>query len=171
VGPAHPAIPVVRQCELLELAPSTFYYRPVRDERLNLELMRWLDEEYTKHPFYGSRKLVVLLRKAGYAVNRKRVQGLMRRMGLEAIYRKPRLSLPGRQHKRYPYFLKGMAVERPDMAWCADITYIRLAHGFVYLVAILDWHSRCVLAWSLSTPHEVYFGSSAALAPAAEAVA
>lgn len=154
---AHPAIPVVRQCELLDLSPSTFYYRPTRDERLNLELMRRLDEEYTKHPFYGSRKLVVRLRKAGYGVNRKRVQGLMRRMGLEAIYRKPRLSLPGRQHKRYPYLLKGLTVDRPDQAWCADITYIRLSHDFVYLVAILDWHSRYVLSWSLSTTLEKEF--------------
>jgi transposase InsO family protein len=113
---------------------------------LNQELMRRLDEEYTKHPFFGSRKLTVRLRKAGFAVNRKRIQGLMRRMGLEAIYRKPRLSLPGRQHKWYPYFLKGITIDRPDQAWCADITYIRLAHGFVYLVAILDWHSRYVLA-------------------------
>jgi len=157
VEPAHPEIPMARQCELLDLSRSTFYYLPTPDERLNQELMRRLDEEYTKHPFFGSRKLTVRLRKAGFAVNRKRIQGLMRRMGLEAIYRKPRLSLPGRQHKRYPYLLKGMTVDRPDVAWCADITYIRLAHGFVYLVAILDWHSRYVLAWSLSTTLEKEF--------------
>jgi putative transposase len=157
VDPAHPEIPVARQCELLDLSRSTFYYLPTPDERLNQELMRRLDEAYAKHPFFGSRKLTVRLRKAGYAVNRKRIQGLMRRMGLEAIYRKPRLSLPGRQHKRYPYLLKGMMVDRPDAAWCADITYIRLAHGFVYLVAILDWHSRYVLAWSLSTTLEKEF--------------
>jgi len=157
VDPAQPDIPVARQCELLVLSRSTFYYLPTPDERLNEALMRRLDEEYTKHPFFGSRKLTVRLRKAGYAVNRKRIQGLMRRMGLEAIYRKPRLSLPGRQHKRYPYLLKGMTVDRPDAAWCADITYIRLAHGFVYLVAILDWHSRYVLAWSLSTTLEKEF--------------
>jgi len=157
VEPAHPEIPMARQCELLDLSRSTFYYLPTLDERLNQELMRRLDEEYTKHPFFGSRKLTVRLRKAGFAVNRKRIQGLMRRMGLEAIYRKPRLSLPGRQHKRYPYLLKGMTVDRPDAVWCADITYIRLAHGFVYLVAILDWHSRYVLAWSLSTTLEKEF--------------
>lgn len=157
VDPVYPGIPVARQCELLDLSRSTFYYLPTLDERLNQELMRRLDEEYTKHPFFGSRKLTVRLRKAGFAVNRKRIQGLMRRMGLEAIYRKPRLSLPGRQHKRYPYLLKGMTVDRPDAAWCADITYIRLAHGFVYLVAILDWHSRYVLAWSLSTTLEKEF--------------
>ena len=96
VDPVLPDIPVVRQCELLDLSRSTFYYLPTPDERLNQELMRRLDEEYTKHPFFGSRKLTVRLRKAGFAVNRKRIQGLMRRMGLEAIYRKPRLSLPGR---------------------------------------------------------------------------
>jgi len=157
VEPAHPGIPVARQCELLDLSRSTFYYLPTPDERLNQELMRRLDEEYTKHPFFGSRKLTVRLRKAGFAVNRKRIQGLMRRMGLEAIYRKPRLSLPGRQHKRYPYLLKGITIDRPDQAWCADITYIRIAHGFVYLVAILDWHSRYVLAWSLSTTLEKEF--------------
>jgi putative transposase len=157
VDPVLPDIPVVRQCELLDLSRSTFYYLPTPDERLNQELMRRLDEEYTKHPFFGSRKLTVRLRKAGFAVNRKRIQGLMRRMGLEAIYRKPRLSLPGRRHKRYPYLLKGITIDRPDQAWCADITYIRLAHGFVYLVAILDWHSRYVLAWSLSTTLEKEF--------------
>jgi putative transposase len=157
VEPTHPEIPMARQCELLDLSRSTFYYLPTPDERLNQELMRRLDEEYTKHPFFGSRKLTVRLRKAGFAVNRKRIQGLMRRMGLEAIYRKPRLSLPDRQHKRYPYLLKGMTVDRPDAAWCADITYIRLAHGFVYLVAILDWHSRYVLAWLLSTTLEKEF--------------
>jgi putative transposase len=157
VDPVLPDIPVVRQCELLDLSRSTFYYLPTPDERLNQELMRRLDEEYTKHPFFGSRKLTVRLRKAGFAVNRKRIQGLMRRMGLEAIYRKPRLSLPGRQNKRYPYLRKGITIARPDQAWCADITYIRLAHGFVYLVAILDWHSRHVPAWSLSTPLEKEF--------------
>jgi putative transposase len=107
VEPAHPAIPVMRQCGLLDLAPSSFYYRPAGEDRLNLGLMRRLDEEYTKHPLYGSRKLVVCLRKAGYAVNRKRVRGLMRRMGLEAIYQKPRLRFAGRGHKRYPYLLRG----------------------------------------------------------------
>jgi putative transposase len=157
VEPGHAAIPVMRQCGLLDLAPSSFYYRPAGEDRLNLELMRRLDEEYTKHPFYGSRKLVVCLRRAGYAVNRKRIRGLMRWMGLEAIYRKPRLSVPGRGHKRYPYLLRRMTVDRPDQAWCADITYIRLAHGFVYLVAILDWHSRYVLGWSLSTTLEKEF--------------
>ena len=113
VDPVLPDIPIVRQCELLDLSRSTFYYLPTPDERLNQELMRRLDEEYTKHPFFGSRKLTVRLRKAGFAVNRKCIQGLMRRMGLEAIYRKPRLSLPGRQNKRYPYLLKGITIARP----------------------------------------------------------
>ncbi len=119
--------------------------------------MRRIDEEYTRHPFYGSRKMTVCLRRQGYRVNRKRVQGMMRRMGLAAIYRKPRLSIPVRQHPRYPYLLRGVTVERPDQVWCADITYIRLAHGFVYLVALMDWHSRYVLAWSLSWTLEKEF--------------
>ena len=157
MNPAHPDIPVARQHELLDLSRSTFYCLPASDELLNQELMRQLDEEYMKHLFFGSRKLTVRLRKVGFAVIRKRIQGLMRRMGLEAINRKPRLSLPGRQHKRYPYLPKGMTVDRPDQAWCADITDIRLAHGFIYLVAILDWHSRYVLAWLLSTNLEEEF--------------
>jgi putative transposase len=120
-------------------------------------LRRLLDEEFTRCPFYGSRKLRIRLRTRGCRVNRKRIRRLMRELGLSVIYRKPRLSLPGRQHKRYPYLLHGIAIERPDQAWCADITYIRLAHGFVYLVAIVDWYSRTVLSWALSTTLEKEF--------------
>jgi putative transposase len=133
------------------------YYKPARDRPITLELMQRIDEEYTRHPFYGSRKMMVCLRRKGYRVNRKRIQGLMRRMGLAAIYRKPRLSIPGRQHQRYPYLLRGLTIDRPNQVWCADITYIRLAHGFVYLVAFMDWHSRYVLGWSLSWTLEKEF--------------
>ena len=120
-------------------------------------LRRLLDEEFTRCPFYGSRKLRIRLRKRGTRVNRKRIRRLMRELGLSVIYRKPRLSLPGRQHKQYPYLLHGIAIERPDQVWSVDITYIRLAHGFVYLVAIVDWYSRTVLSWALSTTLEKEF--------------
>jgi putative transposase len=113
--------------------------------------MRRIDEEFTKHPFYGARRMKAWLRNQGYWVNRKRVSRLMRLMGLAAIYPKPRLSWNGSDHKVYPYLLNGLTINAPDQAWCTDITYIRLAQGFVYLVAIMDWHSRYVLAWELST--------------------
>jgi putative transposase len=112
--------------------------------------MRLIDEEYTRHPFYGSRKLTVWLQGQGEAINRKRVVRLMRRMGLEAMYPKPRLSAPGRGHRVYPYLLRGVAVERPDQVWSADITYVPLRAGFLYLAAVIDWYSRYVIAWRLS---------------------
>jgi putative transposase len=144
-------IPVVRQCELLDMPRSSFYYCPTGEDEYNLMLMRRIDEEFTRHPFYGVRRMKAWLRAQGYWVNRKRVSRLMRLMGLTAIYPKPRLSANGPDHKVYPYLMAGVAVDRPDQAWCADITYIRLAHGFVYLLVVLDWHSRYVLSWELST--------------------
>jgi putative transposase len=144
-------IPVVRQCELLDLSRSSFYYRPAGEDEENLLLMRLIDEEFTRHPFYGARRMRAWLGRQGFPVNRKRVSRLMRRMGLVAIYPKPRLSSGGPEHKVYPYLISGITVDRPGQVWAADITYIRLAHGFVYLVAIIDWHSRHVVAWELST--------------------
>ncbi len=144
-------IPVVRQCELLDLSRSSFYYSPAGEDEESLLLMRMIDEEFTRHPFYGVRRMRAWLRRQGFEVNRKRVSRLMRRMGLVAIYPKPRLSSGGPDHKVYPYLISGITVDRPDQVWAADITYIRLAHGFVYLVAIMDWHSRYVVAWELST--------------------
>jgi putative transposase len=141
----------------LDLSRSTFYYSPVPEDPLDEVLRRLLDEEFTRCPFYGSRKLRIRLRKRGYRVNRKRIRRLMRELGLAVIYRKPRLSIPGRQHKRYPYLLNGVAIVRPNQVWSSDITYIRLAHGFVYLVAIIDWYSRTVLSWALSTTLEKEF--------------
>jgi putative transposase len=141
----------------LGLRRSTYYYSPVPEDPLDKPLRRLLDEEFTRCPFYGSRKLRIRLRKRGYWVNRKRIRRLMRELGLSVIYRKPRLSLPGRQHKRYPYLLNGVAIVRPNQVWSSDITYIRLAHGFVYLVAIIDWYSRAVLSWALSTTLEKEF--------------
>ena len=119
---------VVRQCGLLELSRSTFYYQPVGEDAYNLELMRLIDEQFTKRPFYGVPRMM------GYGVNSKRVRRLMRVMGLEAIYPKPRPSANGPDHKVYPYLLKGVTVDRPDQAWATDIIYVRLTYGFVYLI-------------------------------------
>jgi putative transposase len=151
IEPDQTMIPVSHQCELLGLSRSSFYYEPSGENEFNLTLMRRIDEEFTKHPFYGARRMKARLRNQGYGVNRKRVSRLMRLMGLAAIYPKPRLSWNGSDHKVYPYLLNGLTINAPDQAWCTDITYIRLAQGFVYLVAIMDWHSRYVLAWELST--------------------
>jgi putative transposase len=141
---------VVQQCGLLELSRSTFYYQPAGENAYNLALMRLIDERFTKRPFYGVPRMTASLRAMGHGVNPKRVRRLMRVMGLEAIYPKPRLSANGPDHKVYPYLLKGVAVDRPDQAWATDITYVRLTHGFVYLTAIMDWYSRYVVAWELS---------------------
>jgi putative transposase len=135
----------VRQCELLGLAHSTWYYRPAGESAENLSLMRRIDEQYLRTPFYGSRKLSVVL-----GVNRKRVQRLMRVMGIEAIYPKRRTTWPGAGHKIYPYLLRNVEVTRPDQVWASDITYVPLRHGFLYLVAVMDWYSRYVLSWRLS---------------------
>jgi putative transposase len=141
---------VRQQCELLGLNRATLYYEPAGETAANLRLMRRIDEEYTAHPFYGSRKMTVWLREHGESVNRKRVQRLMRLMGLEAIYPKPRLSTAGLGHWIYPYLLRNVAVERPDQVWSTDITYVPLAQGFMYLAATMDWYSRYVIAWRLS---------------------
>lgn len=144
-------IPVSRQCDLLDLWRSSYYYLPTGEDDDNLMFMRRIDEQFTKTPYFGVRRMTAWLRRQGHRVNRKRIQRLMRLMGLMAIYPKPRLSVGGPDHKIYPYLLKGLKIARPDQAWCADITYIRMVHGFVYLVVIMDWHSRYVLSWELST--------------------
>jgi putative transposase len=146
----HPELSVRRQCELLGLSRSSLYYEPVLETPDNLRLMRLLDEEYTAHPFLGSRRLARWFIEQGEAVNRKRVQRLMRLMGLEAIYPKPKLSAAGRGHRIYPYLLRDVRIERPDQVWSTDITYVPLARGFMYLAAIIDWYSRYVLTWRLS---------------------
>jgi len=154
---ADPALSVERQCALLGLARSTFYYAPVRDETEDLALMRLLDEEYTRHPFYGARRMTHWLRGQGWPVGRKRVRRLLRVMGLEAIYPKPRLSVAAPGHRIYPYLLRDLAIVRPNQVWSTDITYLRLARGFAYLTAIMDWFSRYVLAWRLSITLEADF--------------
>jgi putative transposase len=146
----HPQLSVRRQCELLGLSRSSLYYQPAPETVDNLRLMRLLDEEYTAHPFLGSRRLTKWLIEQGEPVNRKRVQRLLRIMGLEAIYPKPKLSAAGRGHRLYPYLLRNVRIERPNQVWSTDITYVPLASGFMYLAAILDWFSRYVLAWRLS---------------------
>jgi putative transposase len=152
---------IVQQCELAGLARSSFYYEPAGDSAEDLELMKLIDEQYTRTPFYGSRRMTFQLREQGMKVNRKRVQRLMRRMGLEAIYPKPHLSKPAPGHRIYPYLLRGVKVERPNQVWSTDITYVRLREGFVYLVAILDWYSRYVLSWEISTTLDTSFCLSA----------
>ncbi len=151
------AISIARQCELVGLARSSYYYQAAGESAENLHLMRLLDEQYTRTPFYGIRRMTAWFQTQGYEINHKRVGRLMRTMGLEAIYPKPRLSQPGANQQHYPYLLRGVKVERVNQVWSTDITYIRLAQGFVYLVAILDWFSRYVLSWSVSITLDTSF--------------
>lgn len=146
----HPMLSVRRQCELIGLNRATYYREPAMESAFNLKLMRLIDEEYTRAPFYGYRKMTARLKMRGYDVNRKRVARLMRKMGIQAIYPHPRTSIPNHQHKKYPYLLKGLEVIRPNQVWAADITYVPMPTGFMYLVAVMDWFSRFVLAWQLS---------------------
>jgi putative transposase len=146
----HAELSVRRQCELLGLARASLYYQATEETATNLRLMRLLDEEYTKHPFYGSRRLTAWLNGQGEEVNRKRVQRLLRLMGLEAIYPKPRLSVGDPCHRVYPYLLRGVRIERVNQVWSADITYVPMPKGFMYLAATIDWYSRYVVAWRLS---------------------
>ena len=156
VGP-DPDVSVRHQCELLELCRSGYYYQPCPETPENLALMRRLDELHLAHPVYGSRKLQVLLARDGWAVNRKRVVRLLRLMGIEAIYCKPRTSLPLPGHQIYPYLLTDLDINGPNQVWCLDITYVPMAQGFMYLVAVMDWWSRYVLAWRLSNTLESAF--------------
>jgi putative transposase len=146
----HPVLSITRQCALLGLSRSTCYYQRLEVPAEDLKLMRLMDELHLRLPFYGSRRLAWSLQQAGYAVGRKRVQRLMRLMGIEATYPRPRTSEPHPDHRIYPYLLRDVVVSAADQVWSADITYVPMQHGFMYLVAILDWHSRYVLAWRLS---------------------
>ena len=157
VDRAH-QLPIVRQCELLSLNRSTAYYEPKPGfSEEDLKLMRRMDEMHLKRPFYGSRRLTDWLREEGQDINRKRVQRLMRKMGITALYPKKNTSQPGQGHKIYPYLLKGLEVNRPGQVYCSDITYIPMAKGFVYLVVIMDWYSRKVLSWRLSNTMDSAF--------------
>ncbi len=152
-------VAVSRQCLLAGVSRATVYARqnPRPADESDLLHSRMIDEEYTRHPFYGSRKMVIFLQRAGHAVNRKRVQRLMREMGLAGMAPGPNTSRPHPEHKVYPYLLRGVPVVRPNQVWSTDITYIRLAHGFAYLVAIIDWYSRRVLSWRISNSMEAAF--------------
>lgn len=163
IDPGHESLSTMRQCELIEL-PRSSYYRPSflsRESEKNLALMRLIDEEYTKHPFYGTRKMRDYLRRQGYKVNRKRVQRLMRKMGLQSIAPKPNTSMSHPDHKKYPYLLRNLDIICPDQVWCSDITYIPLPGGFVYLTAVMDWYSRFVLSWEISVTMDSSFCVSA----------
>lgn len=153
----HPSISIVRQCELLGLPRSTRYYQRVESDAGNEKLMRLLDEQYTRTPFYGVRRMRAWLVKQGHAAGPKRVRRLMRQMGLSAIYPKPHLSKPGAGHRVYPYLLGGVEIGRCDQVWSTDITYIRMRRGHIYLAAVMDWFSRYVLSWELSLSLEVDF--------------
>ncbi len=144
-----------RRCRLLSISRSSFYYAPKGESPENLILMRRIDELFLKYPFYGSRQMARRLRREGVHIGRHRVRRLMRLMGLQAIYQAPRTSAPHPAHRIYPYLLRGLAIDRPNQVWCADITYIPVQRGFLYLVAIMDWATRHVLAWRLSNSMDV----------------
>jgi len=153
----HENITISRQCELLELPRASYYYESTRDDNYNELITNMIDEQFTKTPFYGVPRMTASLIKMGHQVNQKRIRRLMRKMGLEAIYPKKNLSKAHPDHKKYPYLLKDMVIDHPDQVWGVDITYIRLQHGFVYLVAVMDWYSRYVLAWDISTTMDIAF--------------
>ena len=148
---------VTRQCELLGLARSSLYHKPCGESPENLKLMRRIDQQYLETPMYGVRRMTAQLQREGWVVNLKRVRRLMRQMNLEAIYQKPRLSARNPEHQVFPYLLRGRKIMRPNEVWATDITYIPLAHGFVYLMAIIDWFSRYVVTWELSTSLDADF--------------
>jgi len=150
-------LPITRQCELLGLNRSTVYYRRQDVSERDLTLMRRIDEMHLKRPFYGSRRIRDWLQDEGHNINRKRVQRLMRQVGIRALYPKPRTSQPGKGHKIYPYLLRDLVIDRPNQVWATDISYIPMAKGFVYLVAVIDWYSRKVLSWRLSNSMDTDF--------------
>jgi putative transposase len=157
IARGHPDLSLSRQCRLLSISRSAFYYTPKGESAENLNLMRRIDELFLKYPFYGSRQMVRQLRRDGVCIGRHRVRRLMRLMGLQAIYQAPRTSDPHPAHRIYPYLLKRLAINRPNQVWCADITYIPVQRGFLYLVAIMDWATRHVLAWRLSNTMDASF--------------
>lgn len=153
----HPTLSVGAQCQLLSISRSSFYYEPRGETAMNLNLMKLIDQQFLETPFYGVRHMTWHLQNEGHAVNEKRIRRLMRLMRLLPIYQKPDTSKPAKGHKTYPYLLGGLRVERPNQVWCADITYIPMQKGFLYLVAIMDWLTRKVLAWRLSNTLEADF--------------
>lgn len=153
----HPRLSVLRQCDLIGLPRSSLYYRAQGEDAYNQQLMRLIDRQYTATPFFGVRRMTAVLKRDGHAINEKRVRRLMRVIGLETIYPKPRTSLKNQANPVYPYLLKGLVIDRPDQVWATDITYIPLTRGWVYLVAVMDWFSRYVLSWEMSMTLEGEF--------------
>jgi putative transposase len=161
VAPDHQKLSITRQCELVDISRSSWYYGVLGESSENLELMRIIDEQFMEEPSWGSRQMARHLRRKGYWVNRKRVKRLMQKMGLMAIYQKPNTSKPHPEHKIYPYLLRGVEITKPNHVWCADVTYIPMRKGFLYLVAVMDWASRKVLSWRLSNTMDAEFCVSA----------
>lgn len=157
IDPKRARLPIIRQCTLLRLNRSGVYYRSVPQSEANLELMRLIDAQFLERPYYGSRQMTWHLRRLGHEVGRKRVRRLMAIMGLRAIYQKPRTSVPHAEHRKYPYLLRDLVIDRPNQVWCSDITYIPMKRGFLYLVAIMDWFTRKVLSWRLSNTMDAEF--------------
>ncbi|MDC0660914.1 IS3 family transposase [Leisingera sp. SS27] len=157
IEPANANLPIGKQCKLLSIPRSSFYYQPKGETALNLALMRLIDEQFLETPFFGVRQMTWHLRNEGHLVNAKRIRRLMRLMGLMPIYQKPNTSKAAKGHKTYPYLLRGLRVDRPNQVWAADITYLPMRRGFLYLVAIMDWHTRKVLAWRISNTLEADF--------------
>jgi len=157
IDPHEPKLSIVRQCKLVNISRSSLYFNAKGESPLNLKLMRLIDEQFLQTPYFGSRQMMRWLQRRGYRVGRKRVRRLMRKMGLTPIYQAPKTSLANPAHKVYPYLLRDMTIDRPNQVWCADITYIPMRRGFLYLVAIMDWYSRKVLSWRLSNTMEASF--------------
>ena len=150
IEPKNNKIPINRQCELLNLSKASYYYKNRPVNLFNFKIMKEIDKIYTELPFYGSPRITREIQAHGFAVNHKRIERLMRLMGIAAIFPKPRTSIPAKGHKIYPYLLEKVEIKRPDQVWSTDITYIPMEQGFIYLVAVMDWYSRCVLSWELS---------------------
>lgn len=162
VEPTHQELSIRRQCELIGLPRSSYYYKPAQESEKNLILMRSIDELYLRYPFLGSRRMAVLLsREKNSPINRKRIQRLMRKMGIEAIFPGPKTSIAHPDHRIYPYLLRNVAIESVNHVWSTDITYIPMRRGFLYLVAVIDWYSRYILSWELSNSMDVSFCLSA----------
>lgn len=153
----HNRLSITQQCSLLQISRSSWYYEVLGESALNLKLMRLIDEQFLETPYYGARQMARHLRRQGYCINRKRVRRLMQKMGLMAIYQKPNTSRPHPENKIYPYLLRGMDIMESNQVWCADITYIPMRKGFLYLVAVMDWYSRKVLSWRLSNTLDTDF--------------
>ena len=157
IEPKHPSLSVVRQCELVSISRSGFYYQPVGETAENLALMRLIDAQFLEAPWYDSRQMARHLRRDGHEVGRKRVRRLMALMGLVPIYQRPRTTVPNSRHRVWPYLLRDMVIDRQNQVWCTDITYIPLRRGFLYLVAVMDWATRRVLSWRVSSTMDVEF--------------